>query len=165
MKNERMKKRKRKIMNNEKLRNFGFTRKILNDFHCLPWLLVSLFSTKILYDFHFFRNVSFSEWKSSRRCTSSFVPCPRFCVVLASKHQPRMTRWRGRHWVRLFCVWPCRVGAFNGANSWMSREHTLIARCSETTCGLGPSQCLLLLVVGHVTQDEPSSSLCETSSK
>ena len=39
------------MMNNEKMKKFGFTRKILDDFQGLPLLFVTFF-VKILDDFH-----------------------------------------------------------------------------------------------------------------
>ena len=63
------------MMNNEKMKKFGFTRKILDDFSRLP-LLLKLFFVEILDDFHDFVSecVSFQRKINNPFCGVTVFP-------------------------------------------------------------------------------------------
>ena len=76
MKKSKMKKRKMKtLMNNEKMKKFGITRKIPDDFQGLP-LLLFLFFVGILDDFHDFVSecVSFQKKMNNPFWGVTFFP-------------------------------------------------------------------------------------------
>ena len=63
--------------------------------------------------------------------------------------------------VRLFCGLPMSMPGGGATNSWMSREHTVTVKCSETTCpsklrrnfARSQSQCLRLKRCWYGTRD------------